>query len=180
MTNLTAADVRSAIKPGKHYDGGGLFLLIRASGSKSWALRTIIKGTRRDLGLGGYPMFSLEEARAKAAEYRKIARQGLDPVALGSRALPTVREAAEKMIEIHAAKWKPGGLSEKPWRSSLSNYVFPKIGAKPISEVNSADVMACWPRSGIPVPRTARRGLAKTLIHHALEHRPGIPRRQSG
>lgn len=93
-----AVGVRSATKPGKHYDGGGLFLLIRGSGSKSWVLRTTIKGKRRDFGLGGYPMFSLAEARAKAAEYRKIARQGLDPVAVGSTALPTVQEAAEKVI----------------------------------------------------------------------------------
>lgn len=106
-------------------------------------------------------MFSLAEARAKAAEYRKIARQGLDPVALGSETLPTVREAAEKVIEIHAAKWKPGGLSEKHWRSSLSNYVFPKIGAKPINEVNSADVMTCLAPIWHSRSTTARRALQR-------------------
>ena len=106
-------------------------------------------------------MFSLAEARAKAAEYRKIARQGLDPVALGSETLPTVREAAEKVIEIHAAKWKPGGLSEKHWRSSLSNYVFPKIGAKPINEVNSADVMTCLAPIWHSRSTTARRVLQR-------------------
>ena len=161
MTKLTVAGIRSAKEPGKHYDGGGLFLLIRASGSKSWVLRTTIKGKRRDLGLGGYPMFSLAEARAKAAEYRKIARQGLDPVALRSTALPTVHEAAEKVIEIHAAKWKPGGLSEKHWRSSLSNYIFPKIGAKPINEVNSADVMTCLAPIWHSRSTTARRVLQR-------------------
>ena len=106
-------------------------------------------------------MFSLAEARAKAAEYRKIARQGLDPVALGSTALPTVREAAEKVIEIHTAKWKPGGLSKKHWRSSLSNYVFPKIGAKPINEVNSADVMTCLAPIWHSRSTTARRVLQR-------------------
>lgn len=141
MAKLTVVGLRSARKPGKHYYGGGLFLLGRASGSKSWVLRTTIKSKRRDLGLGGYPMFSLAEERAKAAKYRKIARQGLDPVALGSSALPTVREAAERVMEMDAAaKWKPGGISEKHWRSSLSNYVFPNIEAKPINEVDSADV----------------------------------------
>ena len=161
MAKLTAAGVRSATKPGRHYDGGGLFLLIRTSGSKSWVLRTTVKGKRRDLGLGGYPMFSLAEARAKAAEYRKAARQGLDPVALRSTDLPTVREAAEKVIEIHVAKWKPGGLSEKHWRSSLSNYVFPKIGSKPINEVNSADVMACLAPIWHSRSTTARRVLQR-------------------
>ena len=161
LTNLTAAGVRSAKKPGKYYDGSGLFLLIRVSGSKSWVLRTTVIGKRRDLGLGGYPMFSLAEARAKAAEYRKIARQGLDPVAPGSEALPTVREAAEKVIEMHAAKWKPGGLSEKHWRSSLSNYVFPTIGTKPINEVNSADVMTCLTPIWHSRSTTARRVLQR-------------------
>jgi len=161
LTKLTAVGVRSAKKPGKHYDGGGLFLLIRSSGSKSWVLRTTINGKRRDLGLGGYPMFALAEARAKAAEYRKIARQGRDPVALCSTARPTVREVADAVIEIHAAKWKPGGLSEKHWRSSLSNYVFPKIGSKPIDEVNSADVMACLAPIWHSHSTTARRVLQR-------------------
>jgi hypothetical protein len=98
-------------------------------------------------------MFSLTEARAKAAEYRKIARQGLDPVALDAGASLTFRDAAEKVIELHATKWKPGGgLSEKHWRSSLSNYVFPRIGSKLINEITTADVMSCLASSSKQLP----------------------------
>lgn len=62
---------------------------------------------------------------------------------------------------MHAAKWKPGGLSEQHWRSSLSNHVFPKIGAKPINEVNSADVMACLAPIWHSRSTTARRVLQR-------------------
>ena len=37
-------------------------------GPKSWILRTIVGGKRRDIGLGGYPTVSLSKARELARE----------------------------------------------------------------------------------------------------------------
>ena len=162
MPTLTAVGVRSAKNPGKYYDGGGLFsanpsVWIQRVGSSEPPFK-VNDGTSV---LGITRCLPLQKRRARAADYRKIARQGLDPVALGYTALPTVQEAAEKVIEIHAAKWKPEGLSEKHWRSSLSNYVFPKIGSKPINDVNSADVMTCLAPIWHSRSTTARRVLQR-------------------
>ena len=59
-------------------DGGGLYLLIAPSGSKSWLLRTVVKGKRCDLGLGSVSLVPLAEARDEAVRLRKIARANSD------------------------------------------------------------------------------------------------------
>jgi hypothetical protein len=62
-------------------DGGGLLLAIYPGGSKAWLARTTVNGRRRDVGLGGFPIISLAEARAKALEARRLAGEGRDPSA---------------------------------------------------------------------------------------------------
>ena len=50
--------------------------------NKQWVQRLVVKGRRRDIGLGGYPLVSLAEARDAAFANRKLARAGGDPLAL--------------------------------------------------------------------------------------------------
>jgi hypothetical protein len=76
---LNAAFVRKA-PPGRHTDGGGLYLQVDHSGARRWLLRIVVRGKRRDFGLGSASLVSLAEAREKAYEYRKLARTGGNPV----------------------------------------------------------------------------------------------------
>ena len=48
---LTPLTVKNA-KPGRHADGGGLHLLVKESGARSWVYRFMLKGKSRDIGLG--------------------------------------------------------------------------------------------------------------------------------
>ena len=121
MPKLPAAFVRSVTEAGKYGNQHGLILRVQPSGSKQWIWRGTIGGKRRDLGLGGYPYVTLAEARGKAFEYHKIAREGNDPTRLHSGGVPTFSAAAaDAVIALHAGKWKPGGKSEGEWRSSLA------------------------------------------------------------
>ena len=61
---LTALEVGRLTNPGTYGDGRGLMLLVKASGTRSWILRAISNGKRRDFGLGGYPAVSLSKARS--------------------------------------------------------------------------------------------------------------------
>ena len=81
MGKLTARRVETLKEPGHYVDGEGLALVIGKRGGKSWILRTVVRGKRRDIGLGGASWVSLAEAREKARELRKIAREGGDPLA---------------------------------------------------------------------------------------------------
>jgi len=48
---LTPLTVKNA-KPGRHADGGGLHLLVKETGARSWVYRFMLKGKSRDIGLG--------------------------------------------------------------------------------------------------------------------------------
>ena len=65
---------------GSYGDGGCLYLVVDPSGARRWVLRVVVQGKRRDIGLGGARLFTLEDARADAVTLRKIARSGGDPV----------------------------------------------------------------------------------------------------
>src|SRR5436189_3987356 len=79
---LTTKAVQTAKASGRARriaDGGGLYLVLAPGGSKSWVLRTVVKGKRCDIGLGGVALVTLAEAREQAHQLRKIARAGGDP-----------------------------------------------------------------------------------------------------
>ena len=144
---LSATFVQTVNRPGRYGDGRGghgLSLLVKpmsAGGfSKTWCQRLRLAGKPVSLGLGPYPVVTLAEARKAALANRRIARKGSDPRAR-PRSVPTFAEAAEKVIAIHAAAWKPGSKSEAQWRSSLAAYVLPEIGERLVSDLEPRDVM---------------------------------------
>ena len=102
----------------------------------------MIRGRRHDLGLGGWPLVSLLEARETAFENRKQARRGEDLLAAKQReAAPTFEEAVEKVIALHQPTWKDGGRTADSWRACLKQYAMPKIGRKRVPEITAADVL---------------------------------------
>ena len=138
---LTDAFVRSVDRAGKYGDQHGLILRVRPTGSKQWIWRGTVGGRRVDLGLGGYPYTSLAEARQTAFEHRKRARAGIDPRARAG-SVPTFAEAADKVIAIHRASWRPGSKSEAQWRASLRDYAMPRLRSKRVDQISTADVMS--------------------------------------
>jgi hypothetical protein len=75
---LSATRVRSLSVPRQHIDGIGLYLVVGDSGSKRWILRTVVRGRRPDIGLGGLTVVSLANAREETARLRVIARNNGD------------------------------------------------------------------------------------------------------
>ena len=78
MGKLTDVKVRKTTQTGLHNDGYGLYLKVTDGGARSWIFRFKIGGRTRDMGLGSYPEISLVDAREKAADARKLARQDID------------------------------------------------------------------------------------------------------
>ena len=138
---LSAAFVRSA-PPGRHADGNGLYLFVKPTGNRSWVQRLVIHGRRRELGLGAAALVPLAEARERALANRKLARSGGDPLSEKHRAeaVPTFTEAAERVLEQKRGGWRGRWHAQNWWRS-MERYAFPRIGSRPVSEVNTADVL---------------------------------------
>src|SRR3954470_3721407 len=138
---LTAVQVRSLQKPGRSADGNGLYLVVEPSGAKRWVLRTVVRGRRRDMGLGGLSLVSLAEARGKAFRYRKLAREGADPFSERRRAaatIPTFSEAAEQVFLEHQAAWKSPRHAQQ-WMNTLRQYVLPVVGQHPVDQIGTND-----------------------------------------
>ena len=99
---------------------------------------------------------SLAEGELALAN-RKLARSGGDPLAdkRRVRGVPTFAEAARRVVEQKRGGWR-GRWHAQNWLRSLERYVFPRIGNRPVSEVNSADVLEILTPIWHVKPETAR------------------------
>jgi len=133
--------VRSA-PPGRHCDGNGLYLYVQKTGTRSWIQRLVIRGRKRELGLGSVELVSLAEAREAALANRKLARSGGDPLAEKRRlvGIPTFAEASKLVVEQKRAGWRSAAYA-KEWFRNLEIHAFPRIGDVAVSEVTSGDVL---------------------------------------
>ena len=165
---LTARAVQAA-RPGDHTrriaDGGGLYLLVSPSGSKSWVLRTVVQGKRCDLGLGSVTLVSLAEAREQATRLRKIARSGGDPLderRRERRHVPSFETAARQVHASHAAAFR-NEKHRKQWLSSLSGTV-EAFGTKRVDAITSADILSVLSPQWLAKPETSRRVLQRLRV----------------
>ena len=150
---LTAFSVGRLDKPGLHFVGEVpcLALQVLGTGAKTWILRFTIGGSRRDMGLGGYPGVTLAQAREAAREARAKVRRGIDPIeeqrAIVSALKASIASAvtfeacAENYIKAQEPGWK-GDRSAKQWRGSLKNYAFPVMGSLLVRDVDVPHVLA--------------------------------------
>ena len=76
LNRLSARKVTTMTKPGRHPDGGGLYLVIDKGGAKRWAFLFTLQGRAREMGL----------ARSRLSVWRPHARKQR----AGARNLPTV------------------------------------------------------------------------------------------
>ena len=150
---LTAAGVRAA-KPGVHGDAHGLRLRVLPSRTRQWIWRGTVRGRRRDLELGGWPVVTLAEARDAALECKRAARQGEDPATLS---VPTFAEACERTIALHKPTWKGSARTEVQWRATLRDYAMPRLGGMRVGDVTAADVLAVLTPIWATKPATADR-----------------------
>ena len=176
---LSASFLRSA-PPGRHADGNGLYLFVQPTGTRSWIQRLVIRGRRRELGLGSLALVPLAEAREKALANRKLAREGGDPLAEKRRTqgIPTFAEAASLVLEQKQAGWRSRDHARE-WLSSLRRVAFPRIGKVPVSEVSSADVLEIltpiWHRKAETARRVRLRLRAVLEWAVAMEYRIDNP-----
>lgn len=119
---LSAAKVRTLIKPGRYGDGGGLWLQVtpaqRKNGgegevTKAWLFRFMLGGRERQMGLGGLDTWSLAEARELAREARQQVKRGIDPI--------EARREQKTTAKIEAARGPappPRRRGVEPWPPS--------------------------------------------------------------
>lgn len=177
INKLSPRKVASA-PPGKHEDGGGLRLVVAQSGGKKWVVRLTLHQKRREFGLGSFPDVSLAEARAKAAQYRKLADEGKNPsdyfkrlVAQENLSTPTFTSCAARYIQAHRRTWK-NAKHRYQWFATIKGFAKPVIGHKPVDEIDTDDVLQILKPIWMTKNETAKRlqGRIENILDYAAAH----------
>ena len=144
---LTDAKLRTLTTPGKHSDGHGLYLEVNPAGGRYWRLKYRHGGKEKRLSFGVYPEVSLKAARERQTEARAALARGEVPAAVKREAEAQAQADAKVTFEAVAREWL--GHQSGRWtadtleaiRKSLEADVFPKIGARPMSQTRPREVM---------------------------------------
>lgn len=151
VPELPAAKVHRLRKRGLHPVGGvpGLALRVKETGARSWVLRVMAGGRRREYGLGGFPAVTLEQARERARDAAELLRQGVDPAEHRRAASDRLRSAEAKRVTFKSAaeqfieRKRQEFRNEKhgaQWESTLETYAYPVIGSLPVDQVELGHV----------------------------------------
>ncbi|KIN77107.1 integrase [Sulfitobacter mediterraneus] len=149
---------------GRHGDGSGLYLVVDPSGARRWIVRVVVKGQknkkgaplRTDFGLGGADIVTINQARERALEYRRMAKQGMNPRFNARQEVPTFEEVAQQVHIDRMPTWKNAKHGQQ-WINTLRDYAFPKIGRMPIDSIHQPEVMMCLAPIWTEKHETARR-----------------------
>lgn len=145
---LTAMEVKSAKPEGKArklFDGGGMYLLITASGSKLWRMAFRWKGKQDTLCIGAYLDLSLAEAREARDKARNLLAKKINPKEV--QQAEKVSEAGMETFKFVALEWhgrQKAKLSEEYANrilTTLKKEAFPYIGEHPINEITAPQLL---------------------------------------
>lgn len=149
INRLTDLMVKRLNEPGIHHDGGGLYLQVSPSSTKSWFYRYTINKRTRDMGLGPFPLFSLAEARQKAKEAAKLRHEGIDPIdrrdaqraaqRLEAGKAMTFDQCAEGFVADKQKGWTP--KHKRLWENSMRDHVSPVFGKLSVAALDEGLIL---------------------------------------
>jgi integrase len=151
VTPLSDMQIKNAKPQDKDYtltDGGGLYLLVKQSGSKIWRYQYSFNGKRFLTSFGTYPAVSLLEAREKRAVYQKDISNGINPADTKKEIKAKnaeARQSKEQIFEALLRQWidlkrtKVTKNTADKIQRTFELYFLPFIGQKPITEISKQE-----------------------------------------
>lgn len=145
---LTDVKLRTLTQPGRHFDGGGLYLEVTAAGGRYWRMKYRHGGKEKRLAFGVYPEVTLRAARDRRDEARRVLDQGEDPGELRKAAKAQAAHEASNTLEAVARDWLTHQADS--WeavtlariKAAFEADVFPQIGARPMAQIKPREVAA--------------------------------------
>lgn len=162
LNRLKAKQVE-ALGPGRHSDGGGLYLDRDEHGRSRWLFMWARNGKRREMGLGPAHKdgVSLGSARDAAAKAREALTKGHDPIEAREEAkrepvpVPTFGDAADAYVKSFSQQWR-NEKHRAQWGMTLKVYAKP-LRALRIDRVDTAAVLEVLQPIWQAKPETASR-----------------------
>ena len=147
LTDVKVRTAKPLDKPYKLADGGGLYLLVNANGSRYWRMKYRVMGREKLLSIGVYPDVSLAVARQKRDEARRSLAAGDDPGAIKKAEKQARKIATANTFEAIAREWHKAKADRwslryrEEIRSTFEKDIFPYIGIKPIADIKPLELL---------------------------------------
>ena len=175
---FTALAIKAA-KPGKHFDGGGLFLDVRPTGSRYWRMKYRFGGRENLLAFGVFPEVSLVEARERRDEARLLLRNGADPAAIRDSSREAQRRDVDGIFQTVAEAWlavrQPDWAPETYRKAKyvVETYLIPKLGKESIATLSSAQAIDAVEEIAETAPSLANkaRNFLTGIVTYAIRKR---------
>ena len=165
INKLTALQAEKLKKPGRHADGGNLYLKITPDGARRWVFMYVRNGKQREMGLGGASKggVSLSDARTRAAIARDALSDGKDPMVARREAeveaaitnAPTFGKEADDYIKAMKPSWR-NAKHVAQWEYTLKKLAAP-LRSKRVSEIATTDILEVLQPLWQKRPETASR-----------------------
>ncbi|WP_109393583.1 tyrosine-type recombinase/integrase [Proteus terrae] len=128
-------------------DGNGLSLIVEPNGSKGWRFRYQFNGKSKMISLGIYPVITLNEAREKRDNARKLVANGTDPSEArkeerdrdSGKSDNTFKKITLEWFNGRKDRWSEGYRDDM--MEAFENDVFPYIGDRPIAEIKPLELL---------------------------------------
>ncbi len=164
LSDIQVRNLKPRDKAYKVSDFEGLFVLVKANGSKLWQFKYRIYGKERLLSIGVYPDVTLAQARKAKADARAKVAAGVDPSEAKQTEKRIKREEAGQTFEqigaLFLEKQRKEGkskatLDKTEYHLKLANNDF---GRRPITDINAPLILKTLKKSkprATMRPRTA-------------------------
>jgi integrase len=143
INRLSARAVETLKKPGRHADGGSLYLVIDGAGAKRWVFLFRWRGRLREMGLGSLKAVPLASAREAATAARQAVAAGRDPIAdkkAAASSMPTFGAFTDKFLENKGPGWR-NAKHRQQWRNTLATYAA-SLRRQPVDAITTEDVLS--------------------------------------
>ena len=165
---LKVAEVKNFTCPkGKlhmdYSDGGNLSLRVYADGRKNWVVRLYKEGKGYPRGCGLYPNISLQQAREKRDEFKRLWSKGIDPSIEKQRSKLTINKsnqltfdyAYKQALENRIANMSVG--HKKRWSETYEKYLKAPLGRLPLTDIDDEVVLTVLESIYKTAPSTAQK-----------------------
>jgi integrase len=147
LTDIAIRNAKPRDKAYKLFDERGLYIQITPNGGKWWRFKFRFDGKEKLLSLGTYPDVSLQAARDKRDEARKLIAAGVSP-SDNRKAIKAAKHILQaNTFEAVAREWIQSHMKDKAASHRdrtlrrFEVYLFPWIGNKPIAELTSSELL---------------------------------------
>ena len=182
-TDTAIKNAKPKDKPYKISDGGGLYLLIKPSGYKTWKYDFRLDGTRGSYTIGKYPDISLKLARDEHRKARELVAQGVNPKQIKAER-KVKEELTTKRFSYYMNNWlEKQVLAEstlKDLKQRIDKNLIPYLDKKNLDQFTTADLLTILQRisdrgakeTAIRLANVVRRVLNEVLILGIIKTNP--------